>query len=59
MGAGVKYNPIATMAPIQSHADFAERVAMVRQAERQAGTKYPNTTEAVMREYENFQKDAR
>ena len=50
----MKYNPIAFMSPIQSHADFAERVAMVRQAEREAGTKYPNTTEAIMLEFEGF-----
>lgn len=48
----MRYNPHAFLSPITSGADLALRLALIRQGERETGTKYPNTTEAVIREWE-------
>lgn len=46
----MKINPF--LSPIKSGSELAERLALIRQAERETGTKYPCTTEAVIRSWE-------
>jgi len=57
----MRYNPHAPAIhqPITGHADLADRLARIRQAERTLGQKLPNTTEALLRLWEQEQTDGR
>jgi len=49
----MKINEQTMFMPIQSGSELALRLASIRQTERDTGTKFPNTTEALIRQWEN------
>lgn len=50
----MRINPHNTtmFGPISSGSELALRLAMIRQTEREEKTQYPNTTEALIRQWE-------
>lgn len=45
------HNP-TMFGPISSGSELALRLAMIRQTERETGAEFPNTTEALIRQWE-------